>query len=103
MIIVFWTCKDAEEAEKIINVLLRENLVACASIIPGVVSMYWWKDKVEREEEVKVVLKTRDACYEGVERVILEGCSYDTPEVLRIAVEGGNEAYLKWAHEVTES
>ena len=37
--------------------------------------------------------------YDAVERAIHDGHSYATPEVVRLAVDGGSEAYLDWLRE----
>lgn len=42
MIYVFWTCSNGEEAKKITYLLLNERLIACASILPEIESIYRW-------------------------------------------------------------
>lgn len=96
MIYIFWTCANSEEAERIIRGLLEERLIACASIFPRVVSLYRWEGKVERSEEVKVLLKTKGECFEKISRYIKAHCSYEVPEIASVATERVFEPYMQW-------
>jgi periplasmic divalent cation tolerance protein len=58
IVYLFWTCRDKTEAKKIIYNLLEKHLIACASILPEVESIYRWEGKIEESREVKVILKT---------------------------------------------
>lgn len=93
---VFWTCRDRAEAKKIICELLDNNLIACASIIPEVESMYRWKGKIEESIEVKVILKTLKKYFEEVEQCISSRCTYEVPEIVQLAVQDGYKPYLSW-------
>ncbi|MBX9744708.1 MAG: divalent-cation tolerance protein CutA [Chlamydiales bacterium] len=96
MIYVFWTCRDIPEAKKIIHGLLDEHLIACASILPGVESIYRWEGKIEESQEVKVILKTTCSRYDVVQKYIQSHCSYEVPEIVQIHVADGNSTYLSW-------
>jgi len=56
---VLTTCASQEEAEKIVKKVLQARLIACANIVPGVQSFFWWKQKVTEAGEVMVIMKTR--------------------------------------------
>jgi periplasmic divalent cation tolerance protein len=75
---------------------LEEHLVACANVIPGVESHYWWQDKLEQSAEVLVIFKTLEPNTERLERVIQEHHPYDTPEFVVLALDSGSERYLAW-------
>jgi periplasmic divalent cation tolerance protein len=95
-ILILWTCKDAEEARKIAKALLDQRLIACASIIPKVESLFHWAGKIDHVDESKVLLKTVRRHFFAVRDYILAHCSYDIPEILEIRIEQGNPAYLAW-------
>ena len=57
-ITVYVTYPNLKEAKKITNHLLKKKLVACANFWP-IKSMYWWKGKIENDNEVVAILKTR--------------------------------------------
>ena len=39
--------------------MVERRLCACVNILPGMVSFYWWQGKVERGDEVVMIIKTR--------------------------------------------
>ena len=41
------TFPNEETAKKIARELVDGGLVACANIVPAIISIYFWKDKVE--------------------------------------------------------
>ena len=101
MIYIFWSCRDKIEAKKIIHQLLKHRLVACASIFPGVESIYRWEGKIEESEEVKVILKTDPKHFDSIQKMIQTHCSYEVPEIVQIDISRGNSRYLSWIGQET--
>ena len=101
MIYVFWSCPNKEEAKRVVVGLLDKRLIACASMIPGVTSVYRWKEKVEEGEEIKVVLKTQAPHFDAICKYIVENGSYEVPEIVQIDVARSNPKYLSWVKEET--
>lgn len=99
-VMVYMTAKDEEEAGKIAEALLKEKLVACVNIIPGVESSYWWKGKIEHEKEVVMIAKSRSSLAERIVERVKELHSYDVPCVDVVPLAGGNPDYFKWVEEV---
>jgi periplasmic divalent cation tolerance protein len=95
-LIVLTTAGSADEAERIARALVERRLAACVNVVPGVVSIYRWKDAVQRDAEVLLVVKTSEARFEAVRDAILELHSYEVPEVVSIPLHGGSPAYLAW-------
>ena len=60
------------------------------------VSHYWWEGKIERAEEVVMILKTRASLAEAVGAVVKEKHSYSTPSIMILPVENADEAYHAW-------
>src|SRR5437588_2650075 len=94
--IVFTTAGSKEEAEKIAHAMVERKLAACVNIVPQVESVYRWKGKVEVSEEWLLIMKTTAQRFDAVREAIKELHSYELPECVAIAVEGGSEEYLKW-------
>ena len=46
-IVILVTAKDKKEAAKIARGLLEAKLIACANIIEGVQSLFWWQGKID--------------------------------------------------------
>ena len=94
--IVMTTVVSTEEAERLGRVLVEERLAACATLLPGVHSIYHWKDQIESSEECLLLLKTALHRLPALEARLHELHSYQTPEFLVLAVEAGSRAYLAW-------
>lgn len=97
--IVLSTAKDKNEAGLIVEKLVSERLIACANVIDGVSSTYWWKEKIERASEVIMVMKTSREKLDDLFRRIKELHSYEVPEIIAIPIEKGLPEYLGWIKE----
>ncbi|MBS0621421.1 MAG: divalent-cation tolerance protein CutA [Verrucomicrobia bacterium] len=95
-IVVLWTSGSLEEARAIASYLVESQVIACASIIPQVESIFHWEGKIQSAAEVKVFLKTKIQRFEELRNIILEKCSYEVPEILALPVVAGNKSYLEW-------
>jgi periplasmic divalent cation tolerance protein len=95
-IVVFSTCASTEEAQRLAHALVEKRLAACVSLVPGVRSVYRWKDVIEEEEEVLLVIKTSRRLLEDLQSEIERLHSYEVPEVIAMQVVGGSERYLAW-------
>lgn len=95
-ITVSYTCSSIEEARRISRSLVSERLVACAQIVPWVESIYTWNDKLHTAQESLVLCKTHRRCYQRVKEHILQGTSYEVPEIIVHEIVDGNEGYLGW-------
>ena len=93
--VLLCTC-PADAVERIASGLLERRLVACVNAIPGVVSRYWWQERLEREDETLLVLKTEARHVPAVVAALEELHPYDVPELLALPVETGAEPYLAW-------
>ena len=58
------TMPDKERATSLARVLVDEGLAACVNIVPGVRSIYQWDGKVQEDDEVLCLIKTRPAIFE---------------------------------------
>lgn len=102
LLVMLTTAPSAAAGEKLARGLVEARLAACVNILPGVLSIYRWKDDVQADPEVQLLIKTRASLREQVARWIVENHTYDTPEVLALSVDGGSEAYLAWLRRETE-
>jgi len=100
--VVLVTAKDRAEARHIGERLVEERLVACANVVPGVDSTYWWKGKVERASEALLLMKTSSEKLDRLISRVKELHSYEVPEVLALPIERGSPEYLKWLKESLE-
>ena len=95
-IVVLTTCESEEEAARLARHLVDHRLAACVNIIPGVRSIYRWKDQVEDSAEFVLVIKSRRDVFNKVREAIAQLHSYEIPEVIALPVVDGSDAYLRW-------
>lgn len=100
-IIVFVTCSSAEEAEKIASTLVERRLAACGNIVPEIRSIFWWKESLEQEQEVLLILKSRTELFSQIEEAVASLHSYEVPEIIAIPIAAGSDAYLNWIEHET--
>jgi periplasmic divalent cation tolerance protein len=94
--IVLTTAADPDEAGRLAHTLVEERLIACATLIPSVRSIYRWQGEVEDSTETLLLLKTGAQQVAALEARLKTLHSYDTPEFLVLPVESGSHAYLEW-------
>jgi periplasmic divalent cation tolerance protein len=99
--ILFVTVGKAEEASMIARTLVTEKLVACVNMVPQIQSIYWWKGEVCEDAELLLIMKTRSALVDAVQKRVKELHSYEVPEVIAIPIAQGLPAYLSWVVEST--
>jgi periplasmic divalent cation tolerance protein len=101
MAFVYITCGDKEEAVKISEALLKKRMIACSNMFP-IRSMYWWKGRIEKSEEIVILAKTKKEYYERIKQETRKLHSYDIPAIIMIDAEA-NEEYDKWVDEAISS
>jgi len=95
-IIVLVTAADDDEARLIAKVLLEQKMAACVNIMSGIVSLFWWQDKIDQAGESLLVIKTGRSLLDEVVALVKEMHSYENPEIIALPVAGGSSRYLDW-------
>jgi periplasmic divalent cation tolerance protein len=96
-IIEVWiTCPDQDVAESIGFELVSRRLAACANTHAPVRSAYHWKGSIESEDEVPLVVKTRDDLFDSLVTAVETLHPYETPGIVGVAVEYLNQSYADW-------
>jgi periplasmic divalent cation tolerance protein len=96
-VVIFVTCPEAE-AERLASSLVEERLVACVNIIPSVLSVYRWEEKLCKETESLLVMKSHTRLWHELEPRIRELHTYDVPEIISIPIKHGHMPYLDWVN-----
>ena len=101
--LVLTTCGSLAEAKRLATGLVDKRVAACVNIVPGPVqSIYRWKGKVESAKEVMLIIKTTSRRVAALERELKRMHSYEVPEFLVIAIEGGSQGYLTWLKDIVK-
>ncbi len=97
--IILTTTGSNDEARKIARTLVERRLAACVNVVGPTESVYRWQGAVEDAREWLLIIKTSAAQFDSVRAAIRELHSYELPECIEIAVEGGSAEYLNWIGE----
>ena len=98
-VLILVTAGARDDAERLGEALVVEHLAACCSVVPTVHSVYYWEDRLHREHEALLLVKTMESRAEAVQEYVRSHHSYQLPEVLQVQIDGGSPAYLSWMAE----
>ena len=93
---VYVTCKDRAEALNVGRVVVEARLAACANIIDGMDSIYWWQGELQVEKEAILIMKSRRDLFAELTDKVKSVHSYEVPCVVALPIEQGNQDYLNW-------
>ena len=94
--LIYVTASSRDEAVKIARQVVENRLAACANVLAGTASIYWWEGPVTEDEEVSLILKTRTDLIDRLVEKVKEIHSYDCPCVVSLPITGGNQGLLDW-------
>lgn len=100
-VVLLVSAPNARTARRLSEVLVDERLAACVTEVPGAVSFYRWKGRVERSTEHLLLIKTLQPRLKVLLQRITTLHPYDVPEILALPVVAGNADYLDWLRAAT--
>jgi periplasmic divalent cation tolerance protein len=101
-IVIFITTGTDGEARRVAEVLLEQRKASCINIVPTVTSLFWWKDRIESDQESLLIVKSKASLLDEIVSLVKGVHSYDVPEVIALPIIGGNPDYLNWIGEETQ-
>lgn len=87
---------DAEVGQALATLLVEERLAACAQVLPGMRSTYWWQGEVETSDEVLLLAKSTRSRFDRICERVGDAHPYDTPEILAVNVPHVSASYAAW-------
>jgi periplasmic divalent cation tolerance protein len=90
------TFPDAETARRISTQLVTEKFAACANVLPGVESIYRWKEKIESGNETLVFFKVSEERQQAFQDKLRSLHPYEVPEIISCNINNGLPEYLRW-------
>jgi len=100
-LVCYCSCPDPATADRIANALVDERLAACVNVLPGVRSVYRWRDAVEHADEVLLVIKTTVDRLDALSARVTSLHPAELPELIAVEVVGGLPDYLSWVADQT--
>lgn len=102
-VLVYITCRNEQEAEKIGESLIQSRLAACVNIIDGMRSMFWWNGKIDQDRETILLAKTQVGWVGQLTDAVRSVHSDECPCVVAIPIIDGNPDFLRWIQAETGS
>jgi periplasmic divalent cation tolerance protein len=102
LVLALSTAPDAEHAARIARALVDERLIACASLVPGLTSIYRWHGEVQADAEVLLLMKTRRALVQRLKERLPQLHPYQVPELVVTEVTDGLAPYCAWVRGETD-
>lgn len=93
--LLFLSCKNIGEADKISHRLLEKKLIACAKKTP-INSSYLWRNKIQSAQEVLLIMDSIEENFEKIDKEIKKLHSYYTYTLLMTRVKKINKKALSW-------
>ncbi|XP_056315260.1 protein CutA homolog [Danio aesculapii] len=96
----FVTCPNDTVAKQLARGIVEKKLAACVNIIPQITSVYEWQGKIEEDNEVLLMIKTRSSKIPDLAEYVRSNHPYEVAEVISLPIDQGNPPYLKWIGDV---
>lgn len=98
---IYMTAPDRTSARALAKALVEERLCACANIIDGMESFYWWDGNIENGRESVLVCKTTERLYPAFEARARELHPFEVPCIVALPLAGGFAPFLRWVEDST--
>ena len=94
--IIITTTDSNKTANVISEYLVKDNLSPCVQMIPNIQSVYNWKGKVDRTDEILLLIKTIPEKVDDCKKLILKYHNYNVPEIVVTNGKILNDEYSNW-------
>ncbi|MEL6652066.1 MAG: divalent-cation tolerance protein CutA [Bacteroidota bacterium] len=101
-ITIYITCPNLESAQQIGRAMVEQRLAACANILEGMRSIYWWEGALAEDQEVVLLLKTRATFGERLKAAVKQLHPYEVPCIVAWPIVMAEESYLSWIKQETK-
>ncbi|MGD2133585.1 MAG: divalent-cation tolerance protein CutA [Maricaulaceae bacterium] len=101
---IYTTWPNPESAASAAREAVEKRHAACANVLPGAFSCYWWEGEVQSETEVVVIFKTSASAARDLRETVMRLHPYDEPAFVAIDVDESRSSreYLDWVKRVTK-
>lgn len=96
--LLYLTCADNKEAEKISQSLLEKRLVVCIKKFP-VSSSFLWKGKIDHANEVLLIMESIEEKYIEIKKEVAKLHSYETIVLFSCPITKTTKKVKDWMKE----
>ena len=93
---VYAVFADAEEAQRIGEMMIEAALAACVNILAPCHSIYHWNGAIEHATEVPALFKTSADKIDALIAAIAREHSYDVPAIVAWPIVQAGPGYREW-------
>ena len=101
-IIILTTVSSKEEGKRIASKLVEKKLAACVNILPKITSIYRWENKINKDDEFLLIIKTAEYLEQEVYDFIRDKHSYEVPEIITLEIKNIDKKYSEWLNSSIE-
>ncbi|XP_008557870.1 divalent-cation tolerance protein CutA [Microplitis demolitor] len=101
--VAYVTVPDDQVAKKLAHGIVKNKLAACVNIIPQITSIYEWKNEINEDQELLLMIKTRTETIGNLTDFVKKNHPYEVCEVISLPINDGNEQYLNWIGDIVPS
>ncbi len=95
-IIILTTVTSKDKGDSIASKLVEKKLAACINILPKMKSIYRWDNKINKDDEFLLIIKTVEYLEHEVYDFIRDNHSYEVPEIITIDIKNIDKKYSEW-------
>ncbi len=101
LVLVITTTETRADAERLAGELTERNLAACVQIDGPIHSHYRWAGQSRVSSEYRLMIKSRQAIWETLQKKLAEVHPYEEPEIVLIPITDASAGYRGWVVEQT--
>lgn len=99
VILCLVTCPSEDVASTLAKELVDQRLAACVNLVPGIQSIYRWKDDICIEQETLMIIKSTSERQGELRKAVLEKHPYEVPEFVALDTNEVSDRYAAWVVE----
>jgi len=95
-VLVITTLNSTDKGEEIAAKLVNLRLAACVNILGPITSYYFWENKLQKDIEYKLFIKSREDLWPEICSFIKKEHPYSVPEILKVEISEADKEYYQW-------
>ena len=94
--LIITTTDSKQNAQDISEALIQSKFSPCVQILPNIISIYRWEEKIKKGNEYLLLAKTLEKHLDSCKIIIIKQHKYKVPEIIEIDANILNKEYSDW-------
>lgn len=95
-LLVYVTMPDQESGARLARRLVEARLAAGVNLVPGVLSVYRWRDTVHEHGECLLLAQIARTAFAEARELIVREHPYEVPCIMALSPCDGHNPFLQW-------